>query len=175
MGRQLLDGDWPCRFGLDLAVLFSEVDLHLRELRQVLRDRIGHQEVPLLEEHHHGGAGDGLGLRVEAEDGVPLHREPGLDVAQAGRLEMHDLPLPGDEGDRSRNMAGVDQPAEALADPLQALARHADALGFGYRHAAGVGAGGRRGRKCREKRRAQPREAGDGESGGHVGLPGVSR
>ena len=50
--------------------------------------------LPVLEQHHHGDAGDRLRHRVEAEDRVARHRRAGRQALDAVGLLGHDLAVP---------------------------------------------------------------------------------
>ena len=145
--RQLPDRHRRRRLGLHLAVFDAEEHLHLGEFGQVVGDRVGHQEVAFLEQQHDGGAGHRLALRVEPEDRVLLHRQSGGDVAHTVGLEVNDLAAPCDQGDGAGDVAGVDQSPHGDADALEAVARHADALGRGHGNRVGVGGEGGRGQR----------------------------
>ena len=66
MGRSLVDE-------AHARLAHAVEDLHVREGRDELADRVVEREVPLFIEHHHGDAGYRLGHRVQAEDGVLVH------------------------------------------------------------------------------------------------------
>ena len=87
-----------------------------------------------LHEHQHGGAGDRLGHRVDAEDRVELHRFAGLDVRHAALPEMHDLAPAGDERDDARQLLLVHIALHRCVDARQPLAGKPQVFWFGDFH-----------------------------------------
>ena len=98
LGR-LFPGHEP---GADVSVrrLLEHGDLHPSELRQVGGDLVGRMQQPLLDQHHRCHAEHGLGRGGHAKDRVLLHGPPTLDVHQAVRLEVNNLPPPRHRRDR---------------------------------------------------------------------------
>ena len=69
-------------------------DFQRLELGHELGDGIVELPAPVLEQHHHGDAGDRLRHRVEAENGVARQRRAGRQALDAVHLLGHDLTVP---------------------------------------------------------------------------------
>ena len=108
----------------------GDADLHLGEGGEVLGNRIGEDDPPLLGEHHGGGGHEWLRHRVEAEDGVLGHRRAALRVPGAERLEVGDAALARDHGDGAGKLLRLDLGLQDLPDPAQPLGREADLFGL---------------------------------------------
>ena len=118
------------------------VDEHVEvgEFGNELRHRIRQRELAFLVEHHRRDGGDGLAHGVDAEQGVLGHGPVVVRATLAHRLEVHDLAVPGDEGDHARELALVHVALGRLGDAIQAFGGH-----------AGVGWGGSDNARCRRR------------------------
>ena len=125
VGQQVADGDRPARRHDVVAAVFVRLgDGGLGERREVPADRVGDQQLPLLLQQQDPDAGEGLGLRRDAEDAVGRHRRLRLDVAVADPLAVGDLPAPDHDGDRAGEPALVDVALQRQAQAVEALGRH---------------------------------------------------
>ena len=95
--QQVLDGDVARR--LASRARAALLHHHVLELGQKLRRRIGEAELVLLDEHHDGDSGHGLGHRVDAEERPLGHRRLRFEALQPDRLEVDELAAPRDGGD----------------------------------------------------------------------------
>ena len=80
-------------------------DHHVLELGEVLGHRLVELKAPLLLEHHGRDRGHRLGHRVDAEERPLGHRRAGLQVLDAHRFEVGDLPASGDASHRARDLS----------------------------------------------------------------------
>ena len=101
------------------AIPYPLQHLGVRELRQVARHRMVQQNTPLLDQHHHGDAGDRLGHRGDAEQGVGRHRAALLAVRHPEGAQMGDLAAPGDQRRGSGHVAIVDVGTKEIVQPFQ--------------------------------------------------------
>ena len=135
----------------DLSVLLAEVDLHVGELGQVLGDRVGEQELALLEEDHHRRRGHRLGSASRAGRSCrAVIGVPAGDVARPDGAEVHDLAAARDQRHHAGQVAGVDVALHGGGDAREPLARDTDVLRLGQR--AGLVAGGEGGGRRRTAR-----------------------
>ena len=88
---------------------FAGVELLALELGQVFLHGVVEVQLALVHEHHHGGPGDGLGLRGNPEDGVGLHHALRGAVGEPDGLDGEHLVLRGDERDGSGQFALLDE------------------------------------------------------------------
>ncbi len=131
---RLLDGHLA-RLSVDRVRL----DLHLCELGQELGDGVVEEEVPFFQEHHDRDGRDGLGHRVDAEDGIVGHRLTGFAVPVAPRLNVGDLASPRDECDSSGGFLSIDVPLDVGVDAAQSTERQPDLLWRDSRKCRGMG------------------------------------
>ena len=170
MGQDVLHRDRPR--GLDQLVGRAQVlvgvrhrrDLHLGELGQVLRDRIAELEPALFVQGHQRHGSDRLGHRRDPEDRVPGHRGALFGPAFALGLEVDDLAAAGNQADCAGDLLAVDVAGHRFGQTLQALGRHAGALGLGDRQRSWRGLVG--GRSRRSGRQGAGEEACEKERGG---------
>ncbi len=109
MGQQVAEGDLAVgRNGVVQRPVRRAQHPHAHELRRHPADRIVEGEPALL--HHRQGrqAGHRLRHRGDAENGVVLHRRPGLQVAPPHRRALHHAPVPPHQGRRAGQLAGPD-------------------------------------------------------------------
>ena len=100
---------------------------HVRQFREELVDRVVEAERAVLDERHRAGGDDRLGHRAGAADRVGRHRRPrarALEGESACRLDV-DLAAAGDDGDRTRDVAGVDVTLQHVSHPGQPFRREA--------------------------------------------------
>ena len=69
-------------------------DFHVLEFRNEVGDRLIQREASFFIEHHHGGAGDRLGHRADAENVVGAHGLLRLAVRHPERFEIGNLAVP---------------------------------------------------------------------------------
>src|SRR5882762_7211637 len=101
-----------------VTVLLRE-RLHLIESGYEFGNRIVEKELALLVQHHHGRAGDRLGHRRHAEDGVRLHRLPGVQILKAEPFEVSQLAAPHDRDVNASELLPLDRTLEYLVNALQ--------------------------------------------------------
>lgn len=106
-------------------------DLQVGEFGNVLGHRIVQLPLALLEQDHHGDAGDRLAHGINAEDAVLLHRRAAFQLTLAGRLQLHDLAFSRHHGHDARHVATLGDCFHFGREQLEPLRRHAD--GFGTR------------------------------------------
>ena len=104
--------------------------------RDVFVDGLVERDAAFLEQHHEGHAGDRLGHRIDAENGVVLHRRLALEVGKTLHRAVDDLAAAIDQELRSRKAAGID---------VAVLQMVLDTIEGGLGHAGGFGRGGGRG------------------------------
>ena len=68
--------------------------------------------LPCIDQHHRRDAGDRLRHRIQAEDGVVGHRQPGRDIAHAEEFVINRLAMLLDQQNGARNLAVGDLAAE---------------------------------------------------------------
>ena len=85
-------------------------------------------DLPFLDQHQDGDAGDRLGHRGDAEDAVLPHRRLRLEVHHPVRLEVGDLAAPRHDGHAAGDLPGADVALDHLVDPLQPLGGQTDVL-----------------------------------------------
>ena len=95
--------------------------LGVRELGQVAFHRVVQQNAALLHQHHHGDAGDRLGHRGDAEQGVGRHRAALFAVRHPEGAEVRDPAAPSDQHRCAGHVAVVHVGAEQIVQPLQPL------------------------------------------------------
>ncbi len=120
--EQVVEGD-RARGVIDLVQRSLRVlqHLHVGELGRPLGDRVVQLELALFHQHQRRHGGHRLGHRRDPEQGVSGHRLVPRDVAPAGRADLGDLALAPDQGDRSRQVAGADDPLQNGRRPRQRL------------------------------------------------------
>ena len=112
------------RAGLEHAEVFP--------FRDVFVDGLVERDAAFLEQHHEGHAGDRLGHRIDAEDGVVLDRHLALDVGKALHRRVDHLAAAIDQELRPRKAAGIDVAVlEMRIDAVEALLGHAGGFGRG--------------------------------------------
>ena len=97
------------------------VHLQVREPGDVARHRVVEAPLALFVEHHQGDAGDRLRHRVDAEDGIALHRRAALDVPDAGHVDVDQLAAARHQGHHAREPAVVDHALHAGGEPFEPL------------------------------------------------------
>ena len=128
------------------------------ERRHEPADGIGEVQPSLFHERQHGHAGDGLGLRRDAEDRVHGHRAAGFLVAPAHGAFVDRLAVAQHQGDRAGQAVLVHVPLQQGVDAPQSLDGEARAGGGGARRRGarrrgGLLRGGERGKEqCRQCR-----------------------
>jgi hypothetical protein len=137
VAHQVLEGDRARgRHGViaRAAVIGAQYrDLHLRELRQIGRDRVVDLHEAVLVQLQRADRDHGLGHRGDAEDGVGSHLGAGVLVEVAEGLEVDELAAARDGDHGAGQAALVDVGAQHLTDARQALRGHADRLRLGCR------------------------------------------
>jgi hypothetical protein len=89
-------------------------------------DGLVERNAAFLHQHHEGDAGDRLGHRIDAENGVVLYRLLALDVGETLHRMMNHLAAAIDQELGSRKAAGID---------VAVLQMILDAVEGGFRHA----------------------------------------
>ena len=128
MQQQILDRDGPAQrheIEHDLAgvILALDADLHAGERRNVFADGIVEFDLAAIDQHHRGKTGDGFAERMQREDRIRRHVDPGIDVALAEPLEIDRLAVALDQDDGARNFPLRDLIVEKLVDPRKLLHR----------------------------------------------------
>ena len=139
--EQVSNRDRPLRVRqLETAWRFANEDLGVRELGQKRGYWVVQQETTFLEQHHDRRAGDRFAHRVDAYDGVHLHRFAAGDVGLTVRHLLNNLTTARHHGRDAGELFAVDDSLHARVEALQALRRKADALrlGLGQRQIARV-------------------------------------
>src|SRR5260370_14860410 len=109
--QQILDIDGPAQrhqaeYQAAGTIFSFDADLHAGEGWNVFADGIVKRELALVDQHHRRHAGDGLGDRMDREDGVRRHRRSLLDVALDEAFEIDRLAVVLDQHDGAGNSAG---------------------------------------------------------------------
>ena len=135
VGHQLAHGGRVIGIDEDhLAVgVDAIVDLEVREFGDVLGDGIGGEPLALFVEDHHGDAGDGLGHRVVAEDGVVGHGLRGGQIAHAVGTVVNNFAMAREQGDGARELLVVDLALDEGMEVFETLGGEADGFGCGSR------------------------------------------
>ena len=113
-------------------------DLHVGELREILRQRVVDQQLAALVKLQRRERDHRLGHRGDVEDRVLRHRDAGRLVAEAERLEVDELALAGDRDHGAGQAALLDVGIDDLRDLAEPLGRHADVFGLGARQRIAV-------------------------------------
>jgi hypothetical protein len=121
-----------------LALLVELGDLHVGELREVLRQRVVDQQLAALMQLQRRERDHRLGHRRDVEDRVLGHRDARRLVAETERLVVGELALAGDRDHAAGNASGLDVGIEALADLAEPLGGEPDFLGLGARQRIAV-------------------------------------
>jgi hypothetical protein len=108
---------------LDTAVRHQ--DLGAGEGRNEFRHRVDQLAAPFLVQQHERRADDGLGHRVDAEDGVVRHGDAGFAVLPADTRRVHQPSASHDHGVKAAISTGVDVALQGGRDALEALGVHA--------------------------------------------------
>ena len=121
MQQQILDIDGPVRrhqveHRPAGTVLSLDADLHAGEGWNVFADGIVERDLSLIDQHYHRDAGDGLGDRMDREDGVRRHRRSLRDVTLAEAFEIDRLAVALDQNDGAGNSAGSNFAVEKIID-----------------------------------------------------------
>src|SRR5581483_6391021 len=93
-----------------------------------MADRLVETDLPLLHQLQHGGAGDRLGLRSDAEDGVGGHFAARFLIAPADGALVHGLAVAQNEADRSGEAALIDVVVEEMVEARYPVGREAAGL-----------------------------------------------
>jgi hypothetical protein len=104
-----------------LSDCFSAPTLYVREGGNVFGDGVAQRQLALIDQQHRRDAGDGLGHRKKAKDGVWRDRQLGLHITDAEGLQIDWLPVLLNQDDRSRNFSGRDLVLEILVNALKLL------------------------------------------------------
>src|SRR5262245_40566145 len=108
VGEQLLDGDWTLgRYGLQAGVALSG-DGGFGKGRDELTDGLVEADLALLDQCENGCAGNGLGLRGDAEDRVRRHALVRLLVAPSESALVSWLAVAKHQRDGARDPVLVD-------------------------------------------------------------------
>ena len=124
------------------------VHLQLGESWDVARHRVVEAPLALFVEHHQRDAGDRLGHRIDAEDGVALHGRAALDVLDAGDVDVDELAAARHQRHHAGELATVHHPLHAGGEPLEPLRGNPD-VGRVDRFQIARRRSLRRGRRCR--------------------------
>jgi hypothetical protein len=90
-----------------LSDCFSAPTLYVREGGNVFGDGVAQRQLALIDQQHRRDAGDGLGHRKKAKDGVWRDRQLGLHITDAEGLQIDWLPVLLNQDDRSRNFSSL--------------------------------------------------------------------
>src|ERR1035437_4931340 len=104
-----------------LSDFFFDADLYVREGGNVFGDGVAQRQLALIDQHHGGDAGDGLGHRKKTKDGVRRDRQLGLHITDAEGLQINWLPVLLNQDDRPGNFSGRYLVLEILSDALKFL------------------------------------------------------
>ncbi len=104
MRQQVAYGHRPVRFG-EIAVV---INLEIPEAGNVAMHGLVELKMAVFIQHHQRDARDGLGHRVDAEDGIFMHVLVGFDVHLPLAFEVGYLPLSGDNCDRAGQLSRLD-------------------------------------------------------------------
>ncbi len=136
------------------------------ELRDVLGDRIARLPLAFLVQHHHRRADNRFGHRVDAHDGVELHRRLAVDVLEAVGLVLHDLSVPRQQRHDACEMLLVDNALHRRIELFERVAGEPNALRAGKNDLAGSRRGlparPEHGRRAGLRRRGQQNADEDG-------------
>ena len=104
-----------------LAGLIGKIDadLGIGESRNVFRDGIVERQLAVLDQHHDCDRGDRLGHRIDPEDGIRRHRQPGRDAAQPETFQIDLLAVLLDQQHRAGNLAARNLVADDVAKPIE--------------------------------------------------------
>ena len=123
MGEQVMDRHRRVRRNEMLPhVTIAAQHLSLSEGGDVSADGFRELELALLIQHHQGDRCDRLSHAVDAEDGVALHRQHFLRIAETTGLKMHHFRIPRDQRDEAGHFLAVNiflQPAVDIVQPLR--------------------------------------------------------
>ncbi len=119
--EQVADRDGAFRGNDPDAGLVLDRDGGLAEGGNEMADRIVQADLAFLEERQHGGAGDGLGLRGDAEDGVGGHLPAGFFIAPADGVLVDGLAVVQHQGDGAGDLVLIDILLEQMIDTGHAL------------------------------------------------------
>lgn len=108
------------RHGLRLQVRTAVEHVHVGELGQEARDRVGEFESATLVEHHRRDGRDRLGHRVDAKDRVRFDGQAAFDVTQTTMPDMGDRAAARDEHRPARQSAAVHVALQQTIDAVQA-------------------------------------------------------
>jgi len=133
VGEQIANGDRTFRgdHRITLPVLVRHRDRGLGELRQVVADRIGNQQLTLLLQQHHADAYQRFGLRGDAVDAVYAQVCARLSIALGKGHEISHFAAPSHQSDRARQLIVVDIRLDDGGQPLESLRRQTNFLGLG--------------------------------------------
>ena len=86
-------------------------------------DEFGHRRIeveqPAFRQHHQGDAGDRLGHRIDARDGVPSERQACVHVTHSGLVVIGFLPVFGDQHRAAGKAAPVHIALHPCRDAVQ--------------------------------------------------------
>ena len=103
-------------------------DLHILELRQILRDRRHHVDLALFGQHHHGDARHRLRHRENAKDAVHLHGDLFLAILITNRLAVDNLSIARNHKHRARDRALIYFGLEKLRNAVEPVGSEAGFL-----------------------------------------------
>jgi len=135
MGHQLSDRDGPLgrnplvRGSHPFVVVRGYCDVHVRELREVLLDRIPQVKTSFLPQDQRRGAGDRFGHGGDSKDRIADHGLVLFDVTIPHGLVMDDFALPRQQGDRPGDPPFLDVSAQGFMDTIQAGGGQTHVLG----------------------------------------------
>ena len=101
---------------------------HAAQFRNVTRHRVVQLEASLFPQHHRGDAGDRLGHRCNAENGVRLHWHAGFAAQLPKPLEINCLFFPRNQRYDAGQLFLVNVALESVVYPQQTFGGHADIL-----------------------------------------------
>jgi hypothetical protein len=145
--QQILDRDGPARRHQiehrPASIVFSlEADLHAGKGWNVFADGIVERDLAAIDQHHDSYAGNGLGDRVNREDGVGRHRRSRLGVTLAEAFEVHRPAVALNQDDRAGNSIGRDFAIDEILNRRELV----DRKGSSRRRPKRDGGGRQRGR-----------------------------
>jgi hypothetical protein len=128
VAHEVLDRDRPLEWGeIEPAAVF-DADFHIREGRDVRRHRIDDREPTFLDERHCSDGNDGLGHRIDAEDGV-LAQSRALRTQQAEALAIGDLAVARDQHRDARRLFVFNLAGHYGRQALEPVRQKANVLG----------------------------------------------
>ena len=124
VGEQILDDHFAVgRAGAVVVLAAAREHLQALPAGDVAAHRVVQLECALLVELHQRHAGDRLGHRVDARDGVTLEAPPAFHIHQAAGEKQRLPSAPRDRQQVARQLAVVDVAAQHRLDPFEPLLR----------------------------------------------------